>query len=281
MARNPALLSEDVLSEAGEGIRYHSFSAINTYAAICSLQYRYRYVDRLPKERVSAALVFGIAVNDALRSIDLDLAKGHAPNVSAACEVLRHSLEVAYARHDLPVVSTHDETLEGLFEKGRNLVEYYVKVLPADEVPIELPRRFEIPLFTEEGEALPRPLVGEVDRWVKDSAGHIGIVDWKTSAARWSPDKLAKDDQATTYLMAGPSVLGQKPAFFRYDLLLKTKEPKVERYYVERGERDFKRFTKKVAVTDRAIRSGVFLPNDTSFACPTCAYRGACEKWQG
>ena len=281
MARTSALQSDGVLSEAGEGIRYHSFSAINTYASICSLQYRYRYVDRLPKERVSAALVFGIAVNDALLTTDLDLAKGRTPNVQAACDVLRHSLEVSYARRDLPVVSTHDETLDGLFEKGKNLVEHYLKVLPKDEVPVELTRQFEIPLFTEEGEALPRSLVGEVDRWVKDAAGHIGIVDWKTSASRWSPEKLAKDDQATTYLMAGPSVLGRKPAFFRYDLLLKTKEPKVERYYVERTERDFKRFTKKVAVTDRAIRSGVFVPNDTSFACPTCPYRGACEKWQG
>lgn len=279
MARSSTQPTQDVLSEAGEGIRYHSFSAINTYAAICALQYRYRYVDRLPKERVGAALVFGIAVNDALRTIDVDLAKGRVPNLEAALEVLRHSIKAAYARRDLPVVSTHGETLEGLVEKGNNLVEHYLKVLPNDEVPVELPLHFEIPLFTEEGEALPRPLVGEVDRWVKDAAGHIGIVDWKTAAARWSPEKLAKDDQATTYLMGGPSVLGQKPAFFRYDLLLKTKEPKVERYYVERTERDFRRFTKKVAVTDRAIRSGVFVPNDTSFACPTCPYRGACEKW--
>lgn len=281
MAQLPVSTVEDTLSEAGEGIRYHSFTAINTYASICSLQYWFRYVDRLPKERTSAALVFGIAVNDALRIIDLDLAKGRPPKVGEACEVLRASIEVAYAKRDLPVVSTHDESAEGLYAKGKNLVEYYVKVLPGDEVPVDLSRRFEIPLFTEDGEVLPRPLVGEVDRWVKDGAGHVGIVDWKTSAARWSPEKLAKDDQATTYLMGGPSVLGRKPAFFRYDLLLKTKEPKVERYYVERTERDFKRFTKKVVMIDRAIRSGVFVPNDTSFACPTCPHRRACDKWQG
>jgi len=50
MARTSALQSDGVLSEAGEGIRYHSFSAINTYASICSLQYRYRYVDRMGEE---------------------------------------------------------------------------------------------------------------------------------------------------------------------------------------------------------------------------------------
>ena len=280
MAEAPSGILEDALSEAGEGIRHHSFSALNTYASICSLQYRFRYVDRLPKERVGAALVFGIAVNDALRVIDLDLAKGRTPNVGKACEVLQGSIESAYARRDLPVVSTHAETSEGLIEKGKNLIHHYLEVLPNDEVPVDLPLRFEIPLFTEDGEALPRPLVGEVDRWVKDAAGQIGIVDWKTSASRWSPEKLAKDDQATTYLMGGPSVLGTKPAFFRYDLLLKTKEPRVERYYVERTERDFKRFTKKVVVADRAIRSGVYVPNDSSFACPTCSFRNACKKWQ-
>ena len=280
MAQAPVGIREDALSEAGEGIRYHSFSAINTYASICSLQYRFHYVDRLPKERVGAALVFGIAVNDALRLTDQDLANGRTPSAEKACEVLRESIASAFARRDLPVASTHGETEEGLIAKGENLIRHYLEVLPSDEIPVLLPLRFEVPLFTEEGEALPRPLVGEVDRWVKDQAGQIGIVDWKTSASRWSPEKLAKDDQATTYLMGGPSVLGRKPAFFRYDLLLKTKEPKVERYYVERTERDFKRFTKKVAVADRAIRSGVYVPNDTSFACPTCPYRGACDKWQ-
>lgn len=269
-----------VLSYVDEGVSYHSFSSISQYSTICSLQYYFNRILRLPKECVSAALVLGIGVNDALRAIDLDLVNGRNPNVDSALQVLRAVLEKAYADKYLPVVSTKDESLEELYEKGRGMVEHYVLVLPVDEVPVELPRRFMVPLLDTEGEALPRPLVGELDRWVKTADGRIGVVDWKTAAARWPADKLAKDDQATAYLLAGEQLLGRRPDFFRYDLLLKTKKPEVERYFVERTERDKKRFLKKVTMVDRAVQAGVFTPNDHSFACPTCPYRGKCSQWQ-
>lgn len=271
---------DSVLVDVGEGVRHHSFSAIKTYAEVCQLQYRFRYIDRLPNERTGAALVFGIAVNEALLSIDKDLAKGRPPQAGLAHLVLRSELKKAYGNRSVPVVSTHGETQEGLFEKGKKLIDHYIATLPTDEVPLEIPRRFTVPLLDEKGEALPRPLVGELDRVVKTEDGRIGIVDWKTSSARWSDDQIAKDSQATAYLLAGEYVLDKKPAFFRYDLLLKTVKPAVERYYVDRTERDIKRFVKKVTELDKAIQSGAFLPNDRSFACPTCPFRGACEKWQ-
>ncbi len=267
-------------SDADEGVHHHSFSAINTYANVCSLQYRFRYVDRLPQERVGAALVLGIAVNQALLAIDQDLFGGRAPNVSAAHQVLRSHLEQAYGNRHVPVVSTHDESLEGLYQKGMKMIEHYVSTLPPDEVPVDLPRRFTVPLLDEKGEALPRPLVGELDRWLKTEDGRVGIDDWKTASSRWSADRIAKDDQATAYLLAGEHLLGRKPDFFRYALLLKTAKPAVERYYVERTERDKRRLLKKVREVDKAIKSGVFVPNDQSFACPTCPFRNACEKWQ-
>jgi RecB family exonuclease len=269
-----------VLSDADEGVRHHSFSSINQYSTICSLQYYYDRILRLPKECVSAALVLGIAVNDALRAIDVDLVKGRKPDVALAFQVLRAVLEKAFADTNLPVVSTKDETLEDLYVKGKGMVEHYVQVLPVDEAPVEIPRRFMVPLLDEGGEALPRPLVGELDRWVKTVDGRIGIVDWKTAAARWPAEKLAKDDQATAYLLAGEHILGRRPDFFRYDLLLKTKKPEVERYFVDRKERDKKRFLKKVRIVDRSIRTGIFVPNDSSFACPTCPFQRSCARWQ-
>jgi len=269
-----------VVNDLGEGVRHHSFSAISTFAEICQLQYRFKYIDRLPQERVGAPLVFGSAVNAALVSIDEDLAKGRPPRADAAFEVLRSYLEKAFGNRAIPVVSTNGDTLEDLSAKGRKMIDFYVENLPTDEVPLEIPRRFTVPILDKNGEALPRPLVGELDRVVKTEDGRIGIVDWKTSSARWSGDRIAKDDQATAYLLAGEFVLEQKPAFFRYDLLLKTVKPAIERYYVERTEREMRRFVKKVSELDKAIQSGAFLPNDRSFACPTCPFRNSCEKWQ-
>jgi RecB family exonuclease len=266
--------------DAGEAIQYHSFSSINQLINICSLQFFFERVLRLPKERVSSALVLGSSVDKALRAISEDLIKGRAPNGAHALQVLRAHLESAFGDRSLPVVSAKDETLEDLYDLGKRMIEKYLSVLPRDEVPMDLPHRFTVPLLTESGEALPRPLVGELDSWVKTSDGKVGLSDWKTAASRWPADKLAKDDQATAYLLAGEHILGKAPAFFRYVILLKTKKPEVETYYVERTAKDRKRFLKKVAVADRLIASGVFVPNDHSFACPTCPVRNACSKWQ-
>lgn len=271
---------KSVLNDLGEGVRHHSFTAISTFSEVCQLQYRFKYIDRLPQEQVGAPLVFGSAVNAALVSIDEDLAKGRLPRADVAYQVLRSYLEKAYGNRFVPVVSTHGESLEDLSSKGRKMIDFYVENLPTDEVPLEIPRRFTVPILDEKGVALPRPLTGELDRVVKTEDGRIGIVDWKTSSARWSGDRIAKDDQATAYLLAGEFVLEQKPAFFRYDLLLKTVKPAIERYYVERTEREIRRFVKKVSELDKAIQAGAFLPNDRSFACPTCSFKNACSKWQ-
>ena len=91
--------------EGAEGVTHHSFSAINTYADVCSLQYRFRYVDRRPPERIGAVLVFGRALNEALALTDEDLRRGPPPDRRAAVEVLQAVLEAAYADRDCPVVS--------------------------------------------------------------------------------------------------------------------------------------------------------------------------------
>lgn len=276
----PALVdSPTQTSDRGEGVFHHSFSSITTYVDICGLQYQYRYLDRLPQECVSVALIFGSAINAALLAIDQDLAKGRPPSAALAHQVLRSELEKAYGNKDLPVVATHDETLESLHGKGMKMIDFYIENLIPDEVPLDIPRRFTVPLLDEKGEALPRPLVGELDRVVRTHDDRIGVIDWKTASARWSSDRIQKDDQATAYLLAGRYFLPKKPAFFRYDLLLKTVKPAIERYYTDRMEKDMKRFVKKVTVVDRALQSGTFAPNDRSFACPTCAFRGACAKW--
>lgn len=267
--------------DVGEGVDHHSYSAIHTHASICQLKYRFQYIDRLVHECVADNLIFGTAIDLALKAIDQDLIKGKVPNMAFALQVFRASLELAFSNPDLPVVSTKGETLESLYEKGTKMIEHYVSCLDQDDVlPVELPLSFKVPLIDDKGEALPRPLVGKLDRWVKTKDGAIGIDDWKTAAARWPKDKLEKDDQSTAYLLGGESILGEAPKFFRYVLLLKTKKPAVEPYFAFRTLSDRKRFLKKVTEVDKSIRSGGFVPNDESFTCSTCQFRGACRNWQ-
>ena len=59
-------------TDADEGVKHHSFSAINTYASFCALLYYFRYIERRIQECVGEALVLGSAVNDVLVAIDKD-----------------------------------------------------------------------------------------------------------------------------------------------------------------------------------------------------------------
>ena len=134
-------------SEASEGIQYHSYSSLNQLLNICSLQFYLERVLRSPKERVSAALVLGSAVDKALKTISEDLIKGKAPNGAHALQVLRAHLECEFGNRSVPVVSAKDESLEDLYDLGKRMIEKYLSVLPSDEAPIDLPRRFTVPLL--------------------------------------------------------------------------------------------------------------------------------------
>ena len=271
---------ESIVKDIGEGVFHHSFSSVNTYLSICQLQYYYRYIARLAQERVGVPLVFGSGMNGALLAIDEDLIKGRSPNLERALEVLHTYLQMAFANRDVPVAATKGETAESLGKLGKRMLEAYLSKLPPDEQPLDLERRFLVPLFDKEGNALPRPLMGEVDRWVRLADGSVGIDDWKTSDKRWPESKVKKDDQSTCYYIGGAHILGKRPAFVRYLLLLKTKEADVVPRDAVRTDRDERRFVKKVSQVDNALKSGSFAPNDSCHFCGTCAFRDACSKWQ-
>ena len=64
-----------------------------------------------------------------------------------------------------------------------------------------------------------------------------------------------------------------------YDVITKTKNPGCESHYTSRGFHDFRRFEALANRAQYAINKGVFLPNETSFACGECPYRDRCRQW--
>lgn len=50
MQGSSSVVQRVVLSDADEGIRYHSFSSISQYSTICSLQFYFQRILRLPKD---------------------------------------------------------------------------------------------------------------------------------------------------------------------------------------------------------------------------------------
>ena len=103
-------------------------------------------------------------------------------------------------------------------------------------------------------------------------------MDWKTSASRWPAGKADRDLQATVFSYAYEKQNGTAP-LFRFDVITKTKNPGCESHYTSRGFHDFRRFEALANRAQYAINKGIFLPNETSFACGECPYRDRCRTW--
>jgi len=246
-----------------------SYSAINQYANICSLQFYFQRVAKLPPERVSSNLVFGSAIHAALDEFVRNR------DIAAAKAVLETRLRAAYG----DAVPVEGDTLDDLLPKGAKMLDAYAESMKDEEV-VAIGREFAVPLVDRDGQVLDRPLVGELDLVVKDAKGRLVVVDWKTAARRKSDDEVAGDLQATVYSYAIGQLFDERP-LFRFDVLLKTKEPAVERYYTARDERDYARFVEIVKQVERGVAAGVHIPADRSFFCNGCAFRSACSRWGG
>jgi hypothetical protein len=65
----------------------------------------------------------------------------------------------------------------------------------------------------------------------------------------------------------------------RFDVLVKTKTPQFEHYYLNKTVADVRKFLRLAAKVLRAIDLGVFYPNE-GWYCTTCPFRARCLQEQ-
>ena len=122
---------------------------------------------------------------------------------------------------------------------------------------------------------------GRIDLLVQDEkSGDLIIVDFKTSASRFSAGKLARDLQPKVYAYAMRQVRKLKTVLLRWDVLVRNKKPIVQHIEMARGPLDDVRLFELVKAAERGVKAGAFWPNDSSWLCGTCEFRDACSKWQ-
>ncbi|MFC1881529.1 PD-(D/E)XK nuclease family protein, partial [Thermodesulfobacteriota bacterium] len=104
--------------------------------------------------------------------------------------------------------------------------------------------------------------------------------DFKTSARAYSVDEVDKNFQLLIYYMAArANGYADREIILKFDTLIKTKKPRFEQYFTVRSEIDEIRAIKKIQAVWNGIKSGVFVPNDTSWRCSGCAYKTACDEY--
>ena len=249
-----------------------SFSSLNAFLNICSLKWAFGHYYDLEPESTSVNLVFGSAFHAAASWLAERRKEGVYPGSEDLFEVFNESWTWECRAADNLVLSA--EEMKEFNELGRKMMETLNNQWLEDDV-VNVGRAFSVRL---PGSA--KPLIGEIDLIVKDDSGRVTLVDWKTSARKWSDGKADKDLQATCFSHAWREMTGES-APFRYDVVTKTKTPAYVQYPTFRSEDDFQRLSKLVEMVERAVEAEVFLPAEQSFFCGSCEYKSACREWHG
>lgn len=246
-----------------------SFSQINTYL-MCSLKYMFTYVQKIDLPFTPVSLVFGTSIHDAIAAYYQGKLEGQILPPEALVEQFNKRWAEEEKRREIRYIGDDKESTIGM--AGKLLNVFCERDNPHETiVGIEEPFRINV------GEDIP-PLVGQIDLITADEKGAIAVVDHKTAARRKTPVECNADMQMTCYSIGVKSLGYDEEVLLMFQVLLKQKNPAMERYYTTRNDRERDRLVKLIKEVYRAIQSGVFMPV-SNFTCPSCPYGELCSQW--
>jgi putative RecB family exonuclease len=257
------------------GRDYISWSALSTFRT-CPLRYKFRYVDGLPEESVSSALVFGTGIHTAIEQhFQALLAGEEQPDL----ERLMFAYRSAWLPHEPDaILFGSKETRESLDDLASRMLTAFLASPMAGVQGRVLGVEEEIRGMLVNG--VP-DLYGRVDLMTEDEDSLV-ITDIKTSRGKWSQEQVEDSgEQLLLYSHLASEIAPGKKVATRFLVLTKTKEPVVEEHVREVDPGNVKRTLAGVERVWRAIESGVFYPAPSTMNCSSCGYRAACRAWVG
>ncbi|MCZ6689319.1 MAG: PD-(D/E)XK nuclease family protein [Planctomycetota bacterium] len=255
-----------------------SYSALSTYVSVCTLKYFFRYVANLEPERSFSRMYFGLAIHAGLEAAYRAWKPDAPAPVGVAKKVFMDDLTI---RLEDPMIEfKKGETPEGLLTEGMAVLDVWAKEARYEEI-ISTESEFTVPLVHPgTGEIFERGLKGWFDLVVKDpDTGEPVVVDFKTTARRFSGDKLEADLQIRVYSYAIRQLYGLDRANLRLDVLVRNKKPVFQRLEVSQDSEGDARLFELVRAAGRGVEAGVFWPNDGSIWCGGCPFTQACARW--
>lgn len=209
------------------GRDYISWSALSTFRT-CPLKYKFRYIDGLPEESVSSALVFGTGIHTAIEQHFQALFAGdEQPDV----EKLMFAYRSAWLPHEPDAISFGSkETRESLDDLASRMITAFLASPMANVQGRVLGVEEEIRGTLVDG--VP-DLYGRVDLLTED-ADMLTITDIKTSRSRWSPEQVEDSgEQLLLYSKLASEIAPGKKITTRFLVLTKTKDPVIEEHIRE------------------------------------------------
>jgi putative RecB family exonuclease len=257
------------------GRDYMSWSAISTFRT-CPLKYKFRYVDGLPEESVSAALIFGTGIHSAVEQHFQAILSGDPKPDLDALLFAYQSAWLPHAPDTIQFGST--ETRASMDALAGKMITAFLNSPAASVRGRVLGVEEEIRGMLVEGAP---DLFGRVDLMTEDSDSLV-ITDIKTSRGKWSREQVEDSgEQLLLYSHLASEISPGKKITTRFLVLTKTKEPAIEEHVREVKPAAVKRTLAGVERVWRAISAGNFYPAPSTVGCAGCGYRAACRAWAG
>ncbi len=253
-----------------------SFSALNQFFNICSLQYAFDRIYKLPKAFTPLPLSFGSAFHRMMEWAALTRMSGQEVKPEEASDLFQTVWE-RQLEEDSDIRFGDGQDADSCAEQGRALAACAVENIDLAEQVVSVNEAFCVPLYDATGTAMETPLIGEIDCVVEKDDRRI-LTDWKTSARRWPKDKAAKDWQPTAFLCGYTLTHGMTPEF-RFDVVVKNKTPVFEQHVTQRARDDFIRLAEMAKLAESMIAAGHFYPGEQGYFCSGCPHQEACKVW--
>ena len=255
------------------GRDYISFSAISSFQR-CPLAFKFRYLDQLHEEVVSASLVFGGAIHSA---VEFHFNEMMAGNTTPDLDTLLYSFQEAWRERD---------TIEIRFNKGEDentlgeLAERMLRAFQSSSIATPEGRILGV---EEELRAAIVPgvpdLLGRIDLLVEEDDAVV-VIDLKTARSRWSANQaLDRADQLVLYAELVRLLVPGKSLRTQFLVITKTKSPSVEVHNVPVTPARLDRMKRTIQHVWRAIETGNFFPTPNAMICGGCPFKRACRDW--
>ena len=126
----------------------------------------------------------------------------------------------------------------------------------------------------------PPDLVGTLDLVERDADGRLVVVDLKTAARKYSDLQVEASLQLSiySYATAMNGLADEQDLRLRFDVLTKTKQPELHRYWTTRDSAANVRLYRLAAEVLAAVDAGVFPPR-VGWHCQDCPVRSRCWAW--
>jgi len=239
--------------------------------------------NRFP-ERVSISLPFGSAVHAAVALYARGL-KTHRriEPLKALWQRFEDCLDLDLDNTDVPVIYKRDlPDRKAAIEMGKALLDVFYRgiSLPETEI-IEVEFPLAATLFTDSGQPTDFKLFGVIDLLLRDAAGDMVIVDYKTASRAMAQSQADEDSQMTAYaylLAANRMVPATSDVKCCFHVLRKLKQPCLDQINTVRSPFHRRRFARVANAVLAGVAKRIFIPQP-SWMCADCPYSDACKIW--